>query len=225
MLATSEREQGTERLMEPGRGVYDTHRAAALSGVPASTLHYWARTGLYAPSIAPGPRTRLWSWADLLALRAIDWFRKGDESRARASVATIRLALVELEHAGYLRDELARILAISGTDGKLYLQLPDRTVQAQPGGQYLIEGMLPLVAPYRSAPDLLQPRPLLRIIPGKLHGEPHIVGTRIPSMTIGGLDDAGFDLEQIRAMYPDATPDALREAIAFERSLISPTAA
>ena len=34
-----------------------------------------------------------------------------------------------------------------------------------------------------------------------------------------------FDLEQIRAMYPDATPDALREAIAFERSLISPTAA
>jgi hypothetical protein len=45
-----------ERL---GRGVYDADRAAALAGVPKSTLHYWARKGYYLPSIAPEPRTRL----------------------------------------------------------------------------------------------------------------------------------------------------------------------
>src|SRR5688572_30799038 len=39
-----------------------------------------------------------------------------------------------------------------------------------------------LVSPYLGqGPDLLDPRPLLRIIPGKLHGEPHVVDTRIPT--------------------------------------------
>ena len=205
--------------MEPGRGVYDTHRAAALSGVPASTIHYWARTGLYTPSISPGPRTRLWSWKDLLALRAIDWFRKGDESRVKSHVADIRRALEQLEHAGYSREDLSQILAVSDADGKLYLQLPGMNVRARPGGLGALSNVLNLAAPYKSAPDLLQPRPLLRIIPGKLHGEPHIVGTRIPSLTISALDQAGYDLEQIRAMYPDASPEALSAAIDFERSL------
>lgn len=205
--------------IEPGRGVYDTRRAAALSGVPASTLHYWARTGLYTPSISPRPRTRLWSWSDLLALRALDWFRKGDDDRARARVADLRVALDRIEQTGYSREDLSQILAISAGDGRLYLQLPDRTIRADPGGQAALDETLYLVRPYKHGPDLLQPRPLLRIIPGKLHGEPHIVGTRIPSLTIAALDRDGFSPEQIGAMYPDATVEALREAIAFERSL------
>ncbi len=224
-MATTERERDVRHLMEPGRGVYDTPQAAALSGVPASTLHYWARTKLYTPSVSPGPRTRLWSWADLLALRAIDWLRKGEEARAKAHVAKIRQALEQLEDAGYSRDDLSHILVVSDADGELYLQLPGMSVRAIPGGQGALPDVLNLVAPYKNAPDLLQPRPLLRIIPGKLHGEPHIVGTRIPSLTISALDQAGYDVEQIRAMYPDATPEALREAIDFERSLTPPRAA
>ena len=224
-MATIERQSDARQLLEPGRGVYDTHRAAALSGVPVSTLHYWARTGLYAPSVSPGPRTRLWSWADLLALRAIDWFRKGDDSRAKASIVALRQALTELELAGYSREDLSHILAVSSSDGQLYLHLPRRTVSARPGRQGALDKVLNLVAPYKSAPDLLQPRPLLRIIPGKLHGEPHIVGTRIPSLTIGALDKTGYTLEQIRSMYPDATPEALGEAIDFERSLMPPVIA
>ena len=84
---------------------------------------------------------------------------------------------------------------------------------------------LHLVAPYKQAPDLLQPRPLLRIIPGKLHGEPHISGTRIPTRTIGALHRASYSLQQIQTMYPDATSAALNEAIEFERSLMPTTAA
>lgn len=211
-------------LMEPGRGVYDTHRAAALSGVPASTLHYWARTGLYTPSISPGPRTRLWSWSDLLALRALDWFRKGDEQRAKARVVELREALDQIERSGYSRDNLSRILAVSAEDGHLFLQLPDQVIRANSSRQVTMGDVLYLVQPYKNGPDLLQPRPLLRIIPGKLHGEPHIIGTRIPSLTIGALAQEGFSPEQIHAMYPDATEAALCEAIDFERSLAVPIA-
>ena len=224
-MATAERTREASQLLEPGRGVYDTHRAAALSGVPTSTLHYWARTRLYSPSVSPAPRTRLWSWADLLALRAIDWFRKGDEGRAKASVLDIRRALKELESVGYTRDALTHILAISGGDGKLYLQLPGKIVRAYSGGQLAIADTLNLVAPYRNGPDLLRPRPLLRIIPGKLHGEPHIINTRIPSLTIAALDSAGYTVAQIHSMYPDATIDALHVAIDFERSLATTIAA
>jgi len=208
-----------KQFMEPGRGVYDTHRAAALSGVPASTLHYWVRTGLYIPSISPGPRTRLWSWSDLLALRAIDWFRKGAETRAKARVAEIRKALEQIELSGYSREDLSQLLAISAVDGNLFLQLPEQTIRANDSRQVAISEMLYLVRPYKNGPDLLQPRPLLRIIPGKLHGEPHIVGTRIPSLTLGALDRDGYTTQQIQMMYPDATEEALREAIEFERSL------
>jgi len=33
-------------------GVYTAERAAALSGVPKSTIHYWAREGVLAPSVS-----------------------------------------------------------------------------------------------------------------------------------------------------------------------------
>ena len=47
-------------------GAYNAERAAALSGVPKSTVHYWARHGHLVPSVATRPR--LWSFTDLLAL-------------------------------------------------------------------------------------------------------------------------------------------------------------
>jgi len=55
-------------------GAYAADRAAALSGVPKSTVHYWARNGHLIPSVAQKPR--LWSFTDLLALRTIYWLRQ-----------------------------------------------------------------------------------------------------------------------------------------------------
>ena len=62
--------------------------------------------------------------------------------------------------------------------------------------------MLDLVAPYHNGPDLLEPRPLLRIIPGKLQGEPHLLGTRIASATIYTLHNSGYGAEQIMRDVP-----------------------
>ena len=85
--------------VEVDRGIYEAERAAALAGVPVRTLHHWATTGLLRPSISPD-RVRLWSWADLLALRMIDRLRHGDEGRRRSSTRRIRQALDMLRGSG-----------------------------------------------------------------------------------------------------------------------------
>lgn len=224
---------GTELLpddalaLEPGRGVYDADRAAALAGVPRSTLHYWARTGLYAPSISRGPPARLWSWADLLALRAIDWLRRGGREGgapnatriAPISTRRIRQAVEQLAERGIPHDRLSGLVSASPA-GELYLQFPDGvTVRAVWGQQAALPDLLSLVRPYNGGPNLLRPRPLLRIIPGKLHGEPHVVDTRISSATLYAFEEAGYTTEQVQRMYPDVSPEALDQALDLERSL------
>ena len=213
--------------VEVGRGVYDAPRAAALSGVPQSTLHYWARTDLYRPSISPHPRVRLWSWADLLALRAIDWLRrvKGHDQPRKTSMQRIRQALQELDRQGLPRERLQQLVLVS-QGGELFLKDDGSVVRAIPGLQAGWPEMLNLVlvARYRAGPNLLEPRPLLGIIPGKLHGEPHLLGTRITSATVYTLHKGGYRTEQIRAMYPEASPHALRQAIDLEQSLVGQAA-
>ncbi len=208
----------TDLKIEPHRGVYDAPRAAALAGVPRSTLHLWARNGFFRPSISPEPRTRLWSWADLLTLRAIDWFRKGRGTGKKVPIRKIGQALDELLKQGMSREDLYRVVAVSG-NGRLFFQLDRNLVHAHPDRQAAFSDVLHLVRPYELAPDLLEPRPLLWIIPGKLHGEPHIVNTRIPSATINAMYEAGYDLDTLQQMYPDASAAALHEAIEFEQSL------
>ena len=45
--------------MDP-RGAYPADRAVALSGVPKSTVHYWARHEILVPRVAR-ERIKLWS--------------------------------------------------------------------------------------------------------------------------------------------------------------------
>ncbi|MEJ7717438.1 MAG: MerR family transcriptional regulator [Thermoleophilaceae bacterium] len=70
--------------MDP-RGAYTANRAAALSGVPRSTVHYWARQEILSPSVSP-VRVRLWSYADLMGLRTIYWLRQPKSSDGGAQV-------------------------------------------------------------------------------------------------------------------------------------------
>jgi uncharacterized protein (DUF433 family) len=88
------------------------------------------------------------------------------------------------------------------------------------GGQLALPNVLNLVSPYLGCgPDLLEPCPRLRIVPGKLHGEPHFAGTRIASATLFALHEAGYTPEQIQRMYPQTSLEALNEAIDLEQSL------
>jgi uncharacterized protein (DUF433 family)/DNA-binding transcriptional MerR regulator len=213
-------------LIEPGRGVYDARRAAALAGIPKSTLHYWAREGIYTPSIARGPRLRLWSWADLLALRAIDWLRrkKGPNEPATTSMRKIRQAIAELSKLGVPHEVFAEAVRVS-VAGDLYFPVGGTDMQATPAQQGAWAELLPFIRPYHAAPDLLEPQPLLRIIPGKLHGEPHLLDTRIPSAAIYALHERGYTPQDLLAMYPEASEPAIKSAIDFERSLRQPQTA
>ena len=81
-------------------GCYEARRAAALSGVPQSTVYDWARKGVVVPSIS-AEREKLWSYADLMALRIVSWLRhpKGvdDDQRPAAAMQQVRLALQQLD--------------------------------------------------------------------------------------------------------------------------------
>lgn len=55
-------------------GCYEASRAAALAGVPKTTVYWWARQRIVVPSISP-VQEKLWSYADLMALRIVSWLR------------------------------------------------------------------------------------------------------------------------------------------------------
>lgn len=204
--------------IEVDRGIYEADRAAALAGVPMRTLHNWATTGLLVPSISP-ERVRLWSWADLLALRIIDRLRHGDEERRRSSTRRIRQALNMLRdhHVGI--DQLRDTLLVD-LNGRLYVRLGGMLVRVDDGWQGVVEEVLDdLVSSYHEAPDLLQPGPRLRIVPGKLSGDPHIEGTRISTTAIFELHESGYSFDRMRSFYPEASADDLRNAVDLERRL------
>lgn len=210
--------------MDP-TGAYDAERASALSGVPKSTIHYWARTDLLVPSVSV-ERVKLWSHADLVGLRLIYWLRRTKTremgpSIPRTGMRAIRLALSKLRK---LPDPPApeSSLWINGA-GKIYVRNAAGTAETLEG-QLALAGAINLIAPFSTdeglkGPDLLRPRPELRIVPGKLSGSPHIVDTRLETRAIYALGRDGLDETAIGKLYPFVTPKQIAEALDLERQL------
>jgi uncharacterized protein (DUF433 family)/DNA-binding transcriptional MerR regulator len=195
------------------RGVYDGHRTAALAGVPYSTLHCWAREGIVVPSISR-EKIRLWSWTDLLKLRAVTWLRK----QQHVGMPRVRTLLGDIEKAGLSDIPLQRLVLVS-LEGDVFLRVEDAVVRIDEGHQIGVEDLLDLIAPFDTGPDLLHPRPLLRISPGKLSGQPHVEDTRIGSLNIYSLHQSGYSDADITAFYPTLVDAAVHEAIDLETSL------
>ena len=97
------------------------------------------------------------------------------------------------------------------------------TEAASLDGQGRMTDMLDLLAPFGDGsavgPDLRRPRPLLRIVPGKCSGEPHVQETRLTTLTLAALFDRGYDLEGVALLYPDEPREALLQALDLERHL------
>ena len=207
-------------------GCYEAHRAAALSGVPQSTLYDWARKSVVLPSVSQ-ERPKLWSYADLMALRIVYWLRhpKVDADIPASPMSQVRSALESLDADGV-------DLWNPGPDGHYTPLRIDRSGQVfisdptgprDHAGQSVLPHVLDLLGPFDTGdawgPDLRQPMPHLRIVPGKVSGEPHLEHSRLTTLAVAALDRRGFTITDIANLYPEENVEALREAIDLEHRL------
>lgn len=213
--------------MEP-RGAYTAERAAALSGVPKSTVHYWARQEILVPSVS-AVRVKLWSYSDLMSLRTIYWLRQTKQDPngreiPRTAMKAIRRALSEIAELKldlWTEDGAPRVAVDRA--GKILIK-HNGDLRRQGGQGILGPDVIDLVAPFASyeglqGPDLSVPRPRLRIVPGKLGGSPHVVQTRLESQALGALADSGLPQAKIYRLYPDVEQAAIEDALDLERQL------
>ena len=215
------------RVKAAFEGCYEGPRAAALSGVPVSTVYLWARSGIVEPSVSP-TRIKLWSYADLMALRIVYWLRHPKEGRgseiAASPMPLVREALAELERRGLdIWDDCGeRPGSPLRVDSSATIFVLDDDV-SRVDGQRPLAGMLDLLGPFECAgqrgPDLVRPRPNLRIIPGRVSIEPHLAGSRITTQVAAALHRNIADVEKIAALYPGFGARVFEEAIEFEHSL------
>lgn len=213
------------------RGAYPADRAAALSGVPVSTVHWWARHDVLVPSIS-SQRIKLWSYPDLMGLRIIYWLRQVKQAPDGAAVPRTAMPAV--------RQALAQLAEL---DLRLWSEDTGPTVRVDRGGSVFVtsepdpeaanrqraldtatDDLLDVTDPFRSVegsrgPDLLRPRPRLRIVPGKLGGSPHVVHTRLESQALGALSTSGLSEAKIYRLYPNVDPQAINDALDLERQL------
>ncbi len=216
-------------------GAYTANRAAALSGVPKTTLHYWARNGILIPNVSH-TRIRLWSHSDLIRLRCIDWLRReklqeGDGAHIpKTSMSTIKRALKALKGLDIELWESESGMSVQvDQSGKILIHTPDVPHQT-PEGQRVQAEVLDLVRPFETmrgieGPDLLRPRPNLRIVPGKLSGEPHIERTRLETRALGALARRGVTNKNIYRLYPDVEPPHIEQGLDLEDQLTKNLAA
>ena len=211
-------------------GSYEARRAAALSGVPLSTVYDWARKDVVVPSVSR-VRQKLWSYADLMALRVVYWLRHPKEDDAgevaASPMAEVRRVLQRLDAEGLDiwsqagQDASASPLVVD-RNGRIFVRGLDG-VQDSTGQLVLDEDVLDLLGVFQAegggGPDLIRPRPHLRIVPGKLSGEPHVERTRIATSSIAALHRRGYPAELIAELYPDVDATAIAEAIALEGQL------
>ena len=112
-------------------GCYDAHRAAALSGVPKSTIYWWARQEIVVPSVSP-VQEKLWSFGDLMTLRIVHWLRhqKAGADIKASPMPMVRQALALLdEHDLDLWDAAeGRSPMLVDPRGRMFVRLHDDVV-------------------------------------------------------------------------------------------------
>lgn len=206
-------------------GAYTADRAAALSGVPKSTLYYWARKGHLRPSVSLTPR--LWSYKDLLALRTIYWLRqpkKAFEVEVRStSMTKVRRALEQLQDLNLDLVEAGQPVVAVTMNGDIVLDKDAMPLQLV-NGQYIKRELINILGPFDGlegtrGPDLVWPRPTVQIVPGKISGAPHVSGTRLSTQSIYALRRRGFSMAHLARIYPFVAEDSLRDSVDLEEQL------
>lgn len=191
-------------------------------------MHYWARKDILVPSVS-AERVKLWSYSDLLALRIIAWLRASKPASDKHTVPpstmkAVRTALRELARLdlGLWTEEGSPNVAVD-RGGRIILNA--KPSPEHPDGQAILEAdVLDLLRPLEigqevNGPDLVSPRPRLRIVPGKLSGAPHVHHTRIETEALAALLRRGMTTGKIVALYPAIKTADVKDALNLEHEL------
>jgi uncharacterized protein (DUF433 family) len=182
-------------------------------------------------------RVKLWSYADLMGARIIYWLRQAktaDDGAAvpRSTMPAVKRALAHLSELNMAlwTEEAGPTVRVDRSGEILVTTSPNlertRDRQRLLHGEAVRDEELDVLAPFPTlrgarGPDLVAPRPRLRIVPGKLGGSPHVVHTRLESQAIGALAQSGLATAKIYRLYPDVASDAINDALDLEQQLTS----
>lgn len=215
----------------PLLAAYTTERASALAGVPSRTLYYWVKTALVTPGVSAG-RVQRWSFADVLTLRLIQWLRTEklqpkSTPIPRTSMRQIRRLLGSIDTVGDRLQEGSLRVMVQFENGLPVLEVAGlRSVALGRGYLQLAQahGTLDLLREFKPrtglwGPDLQRPGPHLRIVPGKLSGEPHAEGTRVTTLAMSSLIMSGLDVSDVLELYPMVSPEQVAAAVELEKNL------
>ena len=165
-----------------------------------------------------------------MALRVVSWLRHPkaagkDVDLPASPMPKVRKALALLDELGldpWSQGAGAGSPLVVDRAGEIYVRAREGILNLHRQPVLLSEDVLGLTAPFESAglpgPDLLRPRPHLRIVPSKVAGEPHVEHSRLTTQTIAALADRGYPVAQIATMY-DEPEVVIGEAIDLERQL------
>jgi len=196
--------------------------------VPKSTVHYWARREILVPSISD-VRIKLWSYSDLMSLRTIAWLRAtktapDGQDVPGTAMRAVRRALNELAELDLdlWTEDVGPSVAVD-RGGNIVLD-PQTDPQHADGQRLLDADQFQLLRPFEitrelRGPDLVSPRPRLRIVPGKLSGAPHVHRTRIETEALAALARRGLTSDRIVALYPVIETADVRDALDLESDL------
>jgi uncharacterized protein (DUF433 family) len=220
MLTDEERTVIMRALKHP-RGRYDAERAGQLSGIPARTLYDWATSGTLVPDWV-NARPRGWSYRDVVFARLLGWLRSKHMDRATAADRVLAA-----------RSKLARsrINPSVRSDGTIFLFGDEKVDQFT--GQQAFDGLAELLDVFEltepvegvslralRAPNLVHPSTFAFISPWVAGGEPCVVQSRVPTVTLYALrSDRGLQPDAIQRLYPHLSLEAIEDALELEDGL------
>lgn len=196
-------------------GFYTAGEAAELTHVPRSTVHYWVRTGLVEPSVSLA-RPMLFSFLDLRDLVVIDRLRGQVPTQAiRRAVDWLR-TVADVQHIVHAEcREWGGEIVWTPTDDSQAKVLASRS------GQILLtldEVWKELSAEVRDGVVIaLHPAEHVDIDPDVRGGTPVVAGTRTPTALVAELIDGGLSPEEVVAMYPLLTVEAVTAVHKWEQ--------